>query len=207
MIRLSSFRSLILMSILTLGGARAAAAASTPVATEGEPGGSFAPAAAVGSSFGLPGQLVLSMGATTDEHLFFHKQSGGGWQLQLSPALDYFLIQRLSVGGVLGYRYTSGGAGTGTNASGATRILVGGRVGFNIDINDRFSFWPLAGLFLERTSANHASTTNTWFGLFAPVLFHVAPHFFAGLGPSFELNLSGPNGNQYGIDSIIGGWF
>jgi hypothetical protein len=190
---------LLLGAALMLAGAGAARA-------EGEAAG-FAPAAAAtgGTGFGVAGQLVLSMGATTDEHLFLHKQSGGGWQLQLSPALDYFLTSRIAVGGVLGYRHASGAAGT--NADGTDRILLGARVSTNLDINDRFSFWPLAGLYFERTSADHGSTTNTWLGVFAPFLFHLAPHFFVGAGPSFQLNLSGPDGTQYGIDSVLGGWF
>jgi hypothetical protein len=167
----------------------------------------FAPAAPTGSGFGAPGQIVLSMGATTDEHFFFHKQSGGGWQLQLSPALDYFLTARVAVGGVVGFRHTSGGAGTGANANGTDRILLGARGSTNLEINDRFGFWPLVGLYFDRTSADHVSTTNTWLGFYAPFLFHVAPHFFVGAGPSFQLNLSGPDGNQYGLDSVLGGWF
>jgi hypothetical protein len=178
-----------------------------PARAEGETNG-FAPTSTSGGTgFGAPGQIVISMGPTTDEHLFFHKQSGGGWQLQLSPALDYFLTARVALGGVVGFRYDSGGAGTGTNADGSTRFTLGGRVSTNFDFTDRFGVWPLGGLFFETTSANHTSTTNTWLELYAPFLFHVAPHFFVGAGPSFQLNLSGPDTNQIGVDSVIAGWF
>ena len=67
------------------------------------------------------------MGATTDEHLFLHKQSGGGWQLQLSPALDYFLTARVAVGGVVGFHYDSGCAGS-------TTFRLGARASTNLDI-------------------------------------------------------------------------
>jgi hypothetical protein len=182
------------VTILTLSGAARA---------EGEAAG-FAPATAGGTGFGAPGQIVLSMGAMSDQHFFFHHE-GGTWTLQLSPALDYFLTPHLAVGAVIGYQYTSGGGGT--NADGTNRFHVGGRVSTNLDINDRFSVWPLGGLFFQRASANHESTSNTWIGVFAPFLFHLAPHFFVGLGPSFQLNLQGPQGNEYGIDSVLGGWF
>jgi hypothetical protein len=193
------------LALLSFGGTAAA------VETEGEnAGGGFAPAAAprgATTGFGMPGQFVLSMGFTAGEHLFFHKQSGGGWQLGLQPALDYFIIPRLSVGGLVGYEHDSGGAGMATNGAGRDAVRVGGRVGFNFDFNDLFSVWPLGGLFVSYESANHTSTTNTWIGLFAPLLFHPGTHFFVGAGPSFLLDLSGPMTNQYGIDSFLGGWF
>ena len=55
---------------------------------EGDAGGFATPATARPTGFGAIGQYVISMGATTDEHLFIHGESGGAWQLQLSPALD-----------------------------------------------------------------------------------------------------------------------
>jgi opacity protein-like surface antigen len=179
---------------------------AAPARAEGDAGGFATPATAGPTGFGALGQYVISMGATTDEHLFIHGESGGAWQLQLSPALDYFIAPRVSVGGVVGYRHASGGGG-GTNSDGSNRFTLGARAGYDLDINDRFGFWPMAGLYFDRASANHNSVTNTWVGVYAPVLFHVAPHFFAGLGPSLQLNLSGPNGNEFGVDSLIGGWF
>jgi hypothetical protein len=191
--------------VLLAQGGTAAAVESEGESTGG--GSGFAPATAGGTGFGLTGQFVVSIGATADEHLFFHKQSGGGWQLGLQPALDYFVMPRLSVGGVVGYVHGSGGAGTATNGSGSDAVRLGARAGFNFDFTDRFGVWPLGGLFLSYASANHQSQTNTWIGLFAPFLFHLAPHFFVGAGPSFQFNLSGPMTNQYGVDSLLGGWF
>jgi hypothetical protein len=183
-------------AVTLLAAASAANAQSEPPA-----GAGFAPppAAAAGTGFGAAGQIVLSMGPTTGEHLFLHAQSGGNWQLQLSPALDYFLTAHLAVGGVIGFHYESAGAGT-------TVLTLGGRVSTNLDINDRFTFWPLAGLFYSHASANHSSSSSTVLRVFAPFLFHLAPHFFIGAGPSFDLGLSG-GGNSYGIDSVLGGWF
>jgi hypothetical protein len=197
----------VLGSALFLTLATGTAAAVEP--PEGETSGGFAPAPAAGGAtgFGLPRQIVLSIGAMTESHLFFHKQSGGGWQLQLQPALDYFIIPRLSVGGVVGYRHGSGGAGMAANGNGSDAFTLGGRAGFNFDFNDKLGIWPLGGLFVHYESVNHSSSTNTWVGLFAPVLFHPAPHFFVGAGPSFQFYMSGPNANQYGVDSFLGGWF
>lgn len=193
-------RILSLAALFLFSAVPAASAQETSPPAEG---GGFATAAG-GPGFGTTGQFVISMGATADEHLFFHKASGGGWTLHLAPALDYFIVPRVSVGGVLAYTHGSGG---GTNASGSNAITFGARAGYNFDINDRFGVWPMGGIIVDWFSANHVSTTNTFFSVFAPFLFHIAPHFFVGAGPSFLANLSGPDANQYGIDSIIGGWF
>jgi hypothetical protein len=192
---------------LTLAAAPGARAA-TSSETEGESGG-FAPAAATsaGTGFGQTGQFVVSMGLTSGQHAFFHKQSGGGWQLGLSPSLDYFLMPRFSVGGLVAYTHASGGAGMTVNASGSNFFKLGGRAGYNLDLTERFSVWPLGGFFLDYTSVNHTSNTNTSLFLYAPFLWHIAPHFFGGLGPSFQLNVTGPATNQIGVDSMIGGWF
>ena len=67
--------------------------------------------------------------------------------------------------------------------------------------------WPLGGLELSYASQNHTSSTHTALVVYVPVLFHPAPHFFVGAGPSFQFDLSGPMSNIYGIDSFLGGWF
>jgi hypothetical protein len=172
----------------------------------GETSGGFAPVAAPGGGFGGVGQLALSLGATADEHFFFHK-SGGAWQLQIAPAADYFVIPNLSVGGVVAYQHASSGGGPGTSGLGSDTFELAARVGYAIAINDRFGFWPLGGFALTYVSADHASQTDTWFTIFAPVLFHPAPHFFVGLGPNVRVHLSGSDNTEYGIDSMLGGWF
>jgi hypothetical protein len=176
----------------------ARAAEPTAPAAEASSGG-FAPAPAAAGGFGAEGQLALSMGATADQPFFFHKTSGGGWQLHVEPAADYFIVPHVSVGGRVVYDHDSGG---GSNAVG-----LAARAGYDLAIDDRFSFWPLGGLAVTYASGNHTSHTDTWVTAFAPVLFHPAPHFFVGLGPSVNIHLSGPGGTEYGVDSIIGGWF
>jgi hypothetical protein len=54
---------------------------------------------------------------------------------------------------------------------------------------------------------NNTTSTNTWLTIYVPFLFHLAPHFFVGLGPSAQLHLSGGGGNEWGLDSMLGGWF
>jgi hypothetical protein len=187
---------------LALFGLGLTSAAGSVARAEGDTGG-FAPAAETAAAFGAVGQIALSLGATADEHFFFHK-SGGNWQLQLAPAADTFIAPHLSVGGAVSYRHDSGG---GMNATGTDAFGLAARVGYAFAINERFSVWPLGGLAVDHTSVNHGSSTNTWLTVYAPLLFHPAPHFFAGVGPSFRVNLSGPGGNEFGLDSLLGGWF
>jgi hypothetical protein len=193
----------IALAALLAGTASAAedSAGSSPAAETSS--GGFAPAADAGG-FGAAGQLALSLGPTADEHFFFHK-NGGAWQLQLAPAADYFIAPHISVGGVVTYAHASGGPGT--NGLGADTFGLAARAGYVLAINDKFGVWPLGGLALTYLSVNHMSQTDTWFTIFAPVLFHPAPHFFVGLGPNFRIHLSGHDSTEYGVDSMLGGWF
>jgi hypothetical protein len=165
----------------------------------------FSPTAEAGGGFGAVGQLALSMGPTSGEHFFVHK-NGGNWVFQLAPAADYFLAPHVSVGGVVAYTHATGGVGTGANASGSDAFRIVARAGYDFAVQDRFTIWPLGGLELDFFSANHTSSTATSLVVYVPVLFHPAPHFFAGLGPLLSVGLSGGGGNTIGIDSMLGGW-
>jgi hypothetical protein len=195
------------IALAALLAAPLARAESTEPAAETTSGG-FAPAATdAASSFGAVGQLALSIGATNGEHFFFHKSGGGGWQLEIAPAADYFFYPHVSVGGIFAYGHDSGGGGAGTSGLGSDSISIGARAGYALAFNDKFGVWPLAGIRLDYRSANHASSTDTFIPLYVPVLFHPAPHFFAGLGPNVQFHLSGQGNGAWGIDSMLGGWF
>jgi hypothetical protein len=193
-------------SLVAAPPARAASAAETTAPAAETASGGFAPTAEAGGGFGAEGQLALSMGATAGEHFFFHK-SGGAWQLHVAPAADYFVIPHLSVGGVVAYDHASGGGGPGTSGVGSDAFMLEPRAGYSFGINDKFSVWPLGGFALRYLSANHAHQTDTWFTIYLPVLFHPAQHFFVGLGPSVRIHLTGQDNTEWGLDSVLGGWF
>lgn len=164
-----------------------------------QPSAGFAPAAYPGAGFGAVGQWVLTMGFTSGEYAFFHKQSGGGWQIGIRPTADYFLAPNLSVGGVLGIFHAEGGA---------TDFDIGARGGFNVDITGPWGFWPTAGILANtHTQPMQSTSTSASLQVFGPFLYHIVPHLFVGLGPSFSLGLAGGAGNQYGLDALLGGWF
>jgi hypothetical protein len=189
-----------------LAGARARAETTEPAAETSNAG--FAPAgdASAAGAFGGPGQLALSLGATADQYLLFHK-SGGAWQLRIAPAADYFLFAHISVGALLAYGHGSGGAVPGTNGLGSDTFSIGARAGYALAFNDRFSVWPLVGLRLDYASANHTSQTNTFLPIYVPALFHPAQHFFVGLGPKVDAHISGQGNAAWGIETALGGWF
>ena len=156
-------------------------------------------AASPSAGFAAIGQWVLTMKTTGDNgYVFFHK-GGGDWTLSLHPSIDYFITNGVSLGATVGYSYSPAETGT-------TVVDLGGRAGFNLNINDNLGFWPTAGLSVNIDSRNHATNTHTTFGVFAPFLYHLVPHLFVGLGPSFALPLSGGGGNSYGVDFVLGGW-
>jgi hypothetical protein len=152
---------------------------------------SVAQAQGGGNAFGAPGQIAIT--GEFEGHLL------NGWELRLHPSLDYFIANNVSIGGVVGIKYNSGGS--------ATTIDLGVRAGYNLNIVNQVSFWPTVGIFYSHFSADgQASGSSTSLRIFAPFLYHIAPHFFLGAGPIFNLPLDN-GGNSYGLQSVVGGWF
>ena len=152
------------------------------------------------AGFAAMGQWVVTMKTTGDNgYVFFHKPSGGDWELSLHPSIDYFITNGVSLGATFGYTYSPAATGT-------TVVDLGARAGFNLNINDNLGFWPTAGISFNANSSNHTTNTHTTLGVFAPFLYHLVPHLFVGLGPSFSVPLQGGGGNAYGVDFVLGGW-
>lgn len=140
--------------------------------------------------------------------------------LGLQPGLLYFVTDGIAIGGRLVLSYTSGAGAT----SGSTTIYgLAPTLGFNQWFGDKTSFFPqlalafTGGSFDEGGGAS-ASLILVSFQVAAPVLYHPVPHFFLGLGPSFNLDLVSKvsaNGNsadgnktfKIGLASTIGGYF
>jgi hypothetical protein len=167
-----------------------------------------------GGGFGSARQLAFQ----ADLQLRFvgYSESNGGQSgsdVLIQPALDYFVIDHLSVGGLVKFELQSGGNDQ------ATSFGVGPRVGYNIPIVDVLSFWPDLFLRFDTTSRNNNNGSDTAFtmGVFGPVLFHPVPHFFLGLGPILSTEVThtfsnngrsgdAPKLTEYGVMSTIGGW-
>jgi len=164
--------------------------------------------------FGERGQLAIMGEAGA---LVTHTSvSGGGstTSVLFRPALDYFVIDHLSVGAFTGVEYASAPGGS------TTTYGIGPRVGYDIPLSEQFSLWPKVGLSFNSTSvkvdavnvggittpSSSDSNTALAFNLFVPLMFH-SHHYFAGFGPSLDTDLSGdPKSTTIAARLTIGGW-
>jgi hypothetical protein len=197
-----------------------AAAAAVAAVVVGAQGVARAQGALGGAQFGRAGQLAIQADLELRFQGFSGSNNGGtGSDIVVQPAADYFVIDNLSVGGMITFEnltFDNGGGGSTTT----TTFGFAPRVGYDIAIVDKLSFWP--DLFVEYSTAstsNNGGSENIFsLGVFAPLLFHPVPHFFVGLGPDLSTELSHDRSNngqtrgvskltQYGVMSTIGGWF
>lgn len=163
--------------------------------------------------FGIRGQVAIS----SDAGLYIQNTSTTGAEdsstvLVLRPAFDYFLMDNLSLGGFLGIEYQSVPTGQ------TTTWAIGPRIGYNIPVSSRFSFWPKAGFSFASTSQSvdqspgdpegeSVSSTSLALNLFAPVMFHPVQHFFLGFGPALDVDLTGDVKTTVIAGRLtIGGW-
>ncbi len=148
----------------------------------------------------------------------------------LDAGFDYFVVDDISIGAAA---FASYGKTQGIDAiSGApvTSTVTGGgvlgRVGFNVPMGPWLSWFPRASLIVavdgydevSGFSEDQYSETIETLAVFAPLLVHLAPHFFAGFGPSashdVSRSMSFPNApvqlqNQsttVGMSLTVGGW-
>ena len=154
------------------------------------------------SNFGVAGAWVISVqslnaGSATPS-LFFDKQASGVTRFLIQPGIDYFIGNGISVGGVVGLGFVSGSPNT-------TTVTLGARAGFNQGLNEHVSFWPTIGVD-GSYSHNTGSSSTAMLEVFAPFLYHVAPHFFLGAGPFLSYLVKGGPDTEYGLDFVIGGW-
>ena len=123
------------------------------------------------------GQVVISGEMFTP----FNKANNQGWAFNLQPAADYFLIPNVTVGGALGF-------GIGSDEHG---FSVAARAGFNFNFTEHVSVWGKAGITYGWRSEMGASASESFFNLFAPINYHIVPHVFIGVGPFYNLKMSG----------------
>lgn len=181
------------------------AAAQTPPAPD--PGMPKVPANSPSGVFGGKGQLaILAETGVVFEHTSISGQDASSTTFVLRPAVDYFVIDHLSIGAFTGVDYTK--------AAGASKTTygIGPRVGYDIPFTPRFSVWPKAGISFNsttlKTDTPSFSDTNSAvaLNLFVPVMFHTN-HYFVGFGPALDTDLSGDaKATTFGLRLNVGGW-
>jgi hypothetical protein len=165
-------------------------------------------------TFGDEGQLAIS----SDAGLSISSTSISGvddstTQIVLRPAIDYFLVDHLSIGGFVGVDHTA------TGGFSTTAFSIGPRVGYDFPLSNRVSVWPKAGISFASTSFESddevpgvdpnpdESNTSVQLNLYVPFLFHPVDHFFIGFGPALDLDLSGDaKATTIAARLTLGGW-
>jgi len=168
--------------------------------------------------FGHGGQFAISSdNALTISNTTVNGVPGSTTTVQLEPAVDFFLIDNLSIGGFVEFMYVS------TQGGHASTFGIGPRVGYNVTLSDLISVWPKAGLSIDTTNSTGNSvanggaalettsastnTTNLALNLYVPLMFHPAPHFFAGFGPFLDADLTNSaRVVTWGGEVTLGGW-
>jgi hypothetical protein len=158
--------------------------------------------------FGAQRQIAISSDAGLSiSHTTLSGVDGSTTTITLLPAIDYFVIDNLSVGGSLGLDYAHN-----PDDSHSTTFKIGPRVGYNVPLSRLVSIWPKVGFSFTSTStsvgggdseSNNALALN----LFVPFMIHPAEHFFLGFGPALDTDLSGDNkATTIAGRLTIGGW-
>jgi len=135
----------------------------------------------------------------------------------LAPGAMVFVADGLAVGGSALLFYSSG-----SGLSYAT-FGIAPSVGLNLWVRDRLSFFPQVSLqatLRQFTSGGDVTQRELATTVYLPLLLHVTPHFFIGLGPSASIPVAsrttgssisgltfGTGGNFVLLNSVIGGWF
>jgi hypothetical protein len=147
-------------------------------------------------NFGSMGQVVISsdfqgsLGYNSGFEAFF---------INLSPSVDYFLKENLSLGGSVTLATAL--------SDGDDSLTLGLRVrgGYNIPLNEKVSVWPTLGLGVGHTSL--FDNTFLEVAITAPFLVHLAPHFFVGGGPGLITQLGGDTVVTLQVSTVVGGYF
>jgi hypothetical protein len=143
---------------------------------------------------------------------FARTEWGGGAtssQMFVRPAVDYFVLDHLSVGGGVSIERQQ------ADQSRVTWLGVAPRIGYEVPLGESCSLWPIAGIAYDR--AVEVDWVNSYGGRWmvsghvrAPLLAHLTDHFFVGLGPRLDVVLAQEVPSTrlmtYGIESTIGGW-
>jgi hypothetical protein len=170
--------------------------------------------------FGLKSELAISSDAGFSiSNTSISGRGGSTTTLQLRPAIDYFVIDDLSVGGFVGVDYAR------TSGAHTTTFSIGPRVGYNFTLSEKFSVWPKAGFSYSTTSVSvnqgatpvgggavemvstSTSSSGLALNLFVPFMSHPVQHFFLGFGPALDVDLTGDvKATTIAGRLTIGGW-
>jgi hypothetical protein len=165
--------------------------------------------------FGDPGVVVI-----TEENAFAYSSYSGAssttsWAL--AGGFDWFFARSQSLGLTASYTQASTPIPDSNSSDRRDSVGFGGRYGYSFPITPWLSIYPRASLTYSVSTTEFVVPSSEprvlAAGLYVPALFHLAPHFFAGIGPAFRQDIvhaqdSGPQtrGTSIGASSLIGCW-
>ena len=118
---------------------------------------------------------------------------------RLRPALDYFVINHLSLGGAVELDVVSPPHGPSS-----TDFSIAPDVGYAVSLSDTWSFWLIGSLPI---SFPNSGSVTVAVDVFPAFLIHPADHFFFGIGPTFTQVIGANPSTSLGGRFIIGGYF
>jgi hypothetical protein len=130
---------------------------------------------------------------------FSHRFNDSFTQFLIGPALDYFVISNLSLGGAVEVAVSAPSGGPTT-----TVVAVAPDVGGEFALSDTWSIWPTLSLPMTFPIDRNASVTVS---IFVPFLVHPAEHFFFGIGPGFAQGLTAHPTTEVTGGFLVGGYF
>jgi hypothetical protein len=174
--------------------------------------------------FGTAGQITISSDLQLSAMRFsFEGSPGQETHIQLRPALDFFPVTNLSLGGqvIIGYRSLEDSTAGIDNSTTELGLLA--RAGYNFTISPTVSIWPRVSLgYLHvadtpYTGSPEITTKTVPLQVDVPVVFHPAQHFFIGGGPVVTSILYSQRDDTFGapatqssgigLQSTLGGYF
>jgi len=185
--------------------------------------------------FGDAGQVALNGALSAGfGRLGYESGNSSSTTFGVEPAFDYFALQNLSQGATAFFRYGNIVSPNGIEITSAT-VGLSGRIGRNFPLGRRVSFWPKLAVGAWRSWLTYSSTSGgsatiggtavpigpsseftedaAFIEVQMPFLFHLAQHFFVGIGPNAYVDVlhtveSRSNRRRFvGVSSTVGGWF
>ncbi|MFI5302360.1 MAG: hypothetical protein ACHREM_30065 [Polyangiales bacterium] len=182
------------------------------------------------ASFGAQGQIVLTAGAGGSNGAGFGRSSfdsGAHFESEaIDIGLDVFVVRGVSLGFDLSASaYDDVAFDSASHLVETKGHAFGGglRVGFDLPIAEGVSWYPRVSFGMQAMTASElptsasplvtASHVGAWVHAFAPLLVHLAPHFFLGVGPAYSKRAGGWDGAPslasadawYGVEALLGG--
>jgi hypothetical protein len=137
--------------------------------------------------------------------------------------VDLFAVDGLSVGGSLGFGYTSITPANPINSmyrETRSRFVATARVGYAVALSARVSLWPrLGATYVKSTSPIQGLGGFVYYAFTAevPVIVTVRPHLHLGIGPTIDVGIAGsPTGfetssifrqTEIGFQGMVAGSF